>query len=109
MCRFASLAEYYKAFVRNGALVAPDQKTLLSEINQKLSKLSTSFRHNILSDESDVYTVLAYASQYCDIVACLTVSASDLDGLSPEFKEGAKASAAELKLPEDTYAILNTR
>jgi peptidyl-dipeptidase Dcp len=85
---------FYKKFVSSGAQVSKEEKPQLSEINQKLCALYTQFRHNILSDESSIYTVLTGA---------------DLDGLSEDIIEGAKASAIELKLAEGSYAILNTR
>jgi len=85
---------YYKKFVSSGAKALKEQKPLISEINQKLCSLYTQFRHNVLSDESNIYTVL---------------TADDLEGLSEDIINGAKASATLLKLPEGSYAILNTR
>ena len=65
-----------KGFVRSGALLSEDQKERISEINAKISGLSTSFGQNLLAETNGFELIL---------------EASDLDGLS----DGVKAAAAD--------------
>ena len=65
-----------KGFVRSGALLSEDQKERISEINSKISGLSTSFGQNLLAETNGFELIL---------------EASDLDGLS----DGVKAAAAD--------------
>jgi len=68
-----------KGFVRSGALLSEDQKGRISEINSKISGLSTSFGQNLLAETNGFELIL---------------EASDLDGLS----DGVKAAAADAAL-----------
>ena len=65
-----------KGFVRSGALLSEDQKERISEINSKISGLSTLFGQNLLAETNGFELIL---------------EASDLDGLS----EGVIAAAAD--------------
>ena len=65
-----------KGFVRSGALLSEDQKERISEINAKISGLSTSFGQNLLAETNGFELIL---------------EASDLEGLS----DGVKAAAAD--------------
>jgi len=65
-----------KGFVRSGALLSEDQKERISEINSKISGLTTSFGQNLLAETNGFELIL---------------EASDLEGLS----EGVIAAAAD--------------
>ena len=65
-----------KGFVRSGALLSKDQKDRISEINSKISGLSTSFGQNLLAETNGFELIL---------------EDSDLDGLS----DGVIAAAAD--------------
>jgi peptidyl-dipeptidase Dcp len=65
-----------KGFVRSGALLSEDQKERISEINSKISGLSTSFGQNLLAETNGFELIL---------------EVSDLEGLS----EGVIAAAAD--------------
>jgi peptidyl-dipeptidase Dcp len=81
-------------FVRAGARLDAKSKARMSEINQRLAQLYTTFGQNVLADETDLY---------------LTIDkAEDLAGLPESVKEGAEASAAEKKLA-GKWVITNTR
>ena len=65
-----------KGFVRSGALLSEDQKERISEINSKISGLSTSFGQNLLAETNGFELILG---------------SSDLEGLS----DGVIAAAAD--------------
>ena len=65
-----------KGFVRSGALLSEDQKERISEINSKISGLSTSFGQNLLAETNGFELIL---------------EVSDLEGLS----DGIIAAAAD--------------
>ena len=65
-----------KGFVRSGALLSEDQKERISEINSKISGLSTSFGQNLLAETNGFELILEL---------------SDLEGLS----DGVIAAAAD--------------
>ena len=65
-----------KGFVRSGALLSEDQKERISEINSKISGLSTSFGQNLLAETNGFELIL---------------EESDLEGLS----DGVIAAAAD--------------
>ena len=65
-----------KGFVRSGALLSENQKERISEINSKISGLSTSFGQNLLAETNGFELIL---------------EASDLEGLS----DGVIAAAAD--------------
>src|SRR5262249_19492248 len=75
------IERYHLRFVRNGALLTPEQKERMAMISERLASLHTLFGQNVLHDERDWQLVL---------------DETDLDGL-PEFARAAAAqSAAEL-------------
>jgi peptidyl-dipeptidase Dcp len=85
---------YYTNFVRAGARLSESEKARLSEINQRLAALFTSFNQNVLADETDQYLVLE--------------SETDLVGLPGSVRDAASAEA-ELKGLADRWVITNTR
>ena len=84
----------YTNFVRGGAKLDPTAKKRLSEINQRLATLYTSFSQNVLSDETTYVLVLD--------------KESDLAGL-PESVRASASAAAESRGHKGKWAILNTR
>ena len=84
----------YTTFVRAGAKLDAPSKKRLSEINQRLASLYTSFSQNVLADEEG-YVL------YLDKEA-------DLAGLPDSFRAGA-AAAAESKGKKGSWAVTNTR
>ena len=83
-----------KGFVRSGALLSENQKERISEINSKISGLSTSFGQNLLAETNGFELIL---------------EASDLEGLSDGVIAAAadaasqKMDAAELDEEKDKY------
>src|SRR5687768_2650934 len=69
----------YTNFVRAGAKLDPAAKKRVSEINQRLAALYTSFTQNVLSDETTYVTFLE--------------SEKDLAGLPESVRAGAAAAA----------------
>jgi peptidyl-dipeptidase Dcp len=84
----------YTKFVRAGARLNTEQKARLSEINQRLATLFTTFNQNLLRDENDLYVVLK--------------NETDLAGMSQAYKDAARA-AAESKGVKDAWIVANTR
>ena len=70
------LEDTRKQFVRSGALMSEEQKKQITEINSKISGLSTSFGQNLLAETNGFELIL---------------NLSDLDGLS----EGVIAAASD--------------
>ena len=85
---------YYTTFARTGAKLDPAGKKRLSEINQRLATLYTSFAQNVLADETDYVLFLE--------------SERDLAGL-PDSVRSAAAAAAESRGKKGQWAVLNTR
>lgn len=85
---------YYTNFVRSGAKLAPEQKTRLAEINQKLAGLFTKFSQNLLGDEGELFVEIK--------------SESDLAGLPQSLRDSA-AQAGKNKGKEGSWLIRNTR
>jgi peptidyl-dipeptidase Dcp len=83
----------YKGFVRSGARLDAASKARLSEINQRLAALYTTFTQNVLADE-DKYV--------------LYLQEGDLEGLGESLRASAAAAASERGRAGE-YAILNTR
>ena len=84
----------YTTLVRAGAKLDPPSKKRLSEINQRLATLYTSFSQNVLADEEGYV-------RYLD-------KESDLAGLPDSIRAGA-AAAAETRGKKGQWAITNTR
>ncbi|HSS28091.1 MAG TPA: M3 family metallopeptidase, partial [Usitatibacter sp.] len=82
----------YQEFARSGARLDPESKKKLSEINQQLASLYTSFNQNVLADEE----------------TAILLGSADLAGLPASFVDAA-AQAAEERGEKGRYAILNTR
>ncbi len=79
------LTLYYKDFIREGALLSPQQKERLREINKNLSLLSHQFGSNLLAETNDSYKLVID-------------SAADLSGLPENLIEAAAEKATELGL-----------
>ena len=82
----------YQEFSRSGARLDAPSKKRLSEINQQLAALYTSFNQNVLADEE----------------TAIVLGAAELAGLPDSFIEAA-AQAADERGDKGRYAILNTR
>ena len=85
---------YYTNAVRAGAKLDAPAKARLSQINQRLAALFTSFNQNVLADETDQILVLE--------------SEADLAGL-PQGLRDAAAAAATAKGQPGKWVITNTR
>ncbi len=85
---------YYTNFVRAGARLGEGDKARLSEINQQLARLFTSFNQNVLADENEMHLVLR--------------DEADLAGLPESVRDGAAAAATARDI-RDAYVITNTR
>ncbi len=85
---------YYTTFARTGAKLDPFGKKRLSEVNQRLAALYTTFAQNVLADETDHVLFLD--------------GENDLAGL-PDSLRSAAAAAAEERGKKGRWAILNTR
>jgi peptidyl-dipeptidase Dcp len=85
---------YHTNFVRAGAKLAPAAKKRLSELNQRLASLYTTFEQNLLADEEGHALILE--------------NAADLNGLPDSVRAGA-AAAAEARGQKGKWAITNTR
>jgi len=85
---------YYTTFARTGARLDPAGKKRLSEINQRLATLYTTFAQNVLADETDYVLFLE--------------GERDLAGL-PDSLRSAAAAAAESRGRRGQWAVLNTR
>jgi peptidyl-dipeptidase Dcp len=85
---------YYTNFVRAGAKLGAAEKTRLSEINQKLAGLYTSFSQNLLADETDLFLVIK--------------DEKDLAGLPQSLRDAAANNAAAKNL-KGSWVIANTR
>ena len=85
---------YYTNFVRAGARLGVNDKSRLSQINQKLAELYTRFSQNVLAEEDGQFIVLK--------------SEADLAGL-PQSVRDAAAAAATTKKQTGAWVIMNTR
>ena len=74
------LEDTHKQFVRSGALLNDDEKLKISEINSKISELTTTFGQNLLSETNDFELIL---------------NKGDLDGLSEDVILAAFESAKQ--------------
>jgi peptidyl-dipeptidase Dcp len=85
---------YYTNFVRAGARLGANDKSRLSEINQKLAGLYTRFSQNVLAEEDGQFITLK--------------SDAELAGL-PQSVRDAAAAAAAAKKQVGAWVIMNTR
>ena len=88
------ITRLYDQFVRGGANLDAPGKIQLSQYNQQLATLFTEFSEKVLADETTYITV---------------ASENELAGVPQSVKDGARAAAAERKLPAGQWAIVNTR
>jgi peptidyl-dipeptidase Dcp len=84
----------YTTFVRAGAKLDAPSKKRLSEINQRLATIYTTFSQNVLADEENNGLLLD--------------KETDLAGL-PDSVRSSAAAAAEVKGAKGKWAINNTR
>jgi peptidyl-dipeptidase Dcp len=85
---------YYTNFVRAGTKLDAKQKERLSQINQQLAGLFTTFNQNLLKDENDQFITID--------------SESDLAGMSQAYKDPAALDAAAKGL-KGKWIVRNTR
>jgi peptidyl-dipeptidase Dcp len=85
---------YHTNFTRAGARLTAAEKRRLSEINQRLAALFTSFNQNVLGDETEHYLVLK--------------TEEELAGLPGSVRDAAAAAAESHGLPGQ-WVITNTR
>jgi peptidyl-dipeptidase Dcp len=85
---------YYTNFVRAGARLDATAKGRLSQINQRLAGLYTSFSQNVLKDETDQFIVLR--------------DTAELAGLPRSLRDAA-AAAASARSMQGAWLIDNTR
>lgn len=85
---------YYTNFVRSGAKLDNKQKRRLSDINQKLAGLFTSFSQNVLADENEQMLVLEHEN--------------DLAGLPLSVKNAVTETANEKNI-KGKWVVANTR
>ena len=84
------LERIHTDFVRAGAKLQGEQRQRFAELQTQLAELQTSFRQNLLADEAE------YA---------LSVGDDQLDGLPGFALDGARAAAAERKLPGHVFTL----
>ncbi len=85
---------YFTSFVRSGAKLDAKAKARMSEINQELASLYTSFSQNVLADEQGRFLTLEREG--------------DLAGLPQPLRDAASAAAERKQLP-GKWVITNTR
>jgi peptidyl-dipeptidase Dcp len=85
---------YYTNFVRAGAQLDAPAKARLSQINQRLAALFTSFNQNVLADEANYILVLE--------------NEAELAGLTQSLRDAA-AAEAESRDMAGRWVITNTR
>jgi peptidyl-dipeptidase Dcp len=85
---------YYTNFVRAGARLDAARKARLSEINQRLAGLYTSFSQNVLTDENNQTVVIE--------------NEAELAGLPQQLRDAAAAAATARNMP-GKWVITNTR
>jgi peptidyl-dipeptidase Dcp len=83
----------YDQFVRSGANLNPQQKQQLSQYNQQLASLFSTFNERVLADESTY----------------IQASEAEMKGVPADVKAAAAAAAKERGMPAGAYAIKNTR
>jgi len=86
------LERLYTRMHRAGAGLDEAAKARMSEINERLAALSTTFSHHLLADEQD-WT--------------LELGPDDLGGLSPAFVAAARAAAVERGLDDKAVVTLS--
>ena len=74
------LEDTRKQFVRSGALLSATEKTKITEINSKISELTTTFGQNLLSETNGFELIL---------------NKSDLEGLSEDVIAAAEEAASQ--------------
>ncbi len=79
------LENTYREFVRGGALLNPEQKARLRELNQQLAMLSLKFGDNLLAETNDFKLVIE--------------NREDLAGLPPSVAAMAEETGRQLKMP----------
>lgn len=83
------LEKTYDDFVRSGALLDPEQKSRLKQVNEELSAAQVQFGKNLLA-ENNAFT--------------LELKAGQLEGLPTGIRDAAREKAVEMGLP-DKYVI----
>jgi len=71
------LDKYYKAFVRNGAALSEDKKTLLRQINKNLSAAELTFGQNVLDETNAYQKVVDNVSELAGLPSSVLQAASE--------------------------------
>ncbi len=87
------LDETYKAFVRSGALLSPENQIRLRELNQEISELQVTFGQNLLAENN------GYRLSITDD--------KRLSGLSPAQKEAGAKAAKDAKTEGRVFTLHN--
>lgn len=98
------LEKYYKAFVRNGALLSPEKKEQLKSINEQLSTLCLKFGNNIVNDTNEWRLVVDNENDLSGLPASsIAVAAEEAAALGMKGKWVFTLQAPS-RLPLLTYA-----
>ena len=96
--------KYYKRFVRNGALLTPEQKDSLKEINRKLGEFNLKFGNNIQHDLSDCIFFVDNKEELAGLSQDIIDNAAKLAADKGKKGQWAFNAIAATRLPVLTYA-----
>ena len=96
--------KYYKRFVRNGALLTPEQKDSLKEINRKLGEFNLKFGNNIQHDLSECVFYVDNEEQLKGLPQDIIDNAAKLAAEKGKKGQWAFNAIAATRLPVLTYA-----
>ena len=96
--------KYYKRFVRNGALLTPEQKDSLKEINRKLGEFNLKFGNNIQHDLSECVFFVDNKEELSGLSQDIIDNAAKLAAEKGKKGQWAFNAIAATRLPVLTYA-----
>ncbi len=96
--------KYYKRFVRNGALLTPEQKDSLKEINRKLGEFNLKFGNNIQHDLSECIFYVENKDELAGLPETIIENAAKLAADKGKKGQWAFNAIAATRLPVLTYA-----
>ena len=96
--------KYYKRFVRNGALLTPEQKDSLKEINRKLGEFNLKFGNNIQHDLSECVFFVDNEKELAGLPQTIIDNAAKLAADKGKKGQWAFNAIAATRLPVLTYA-----
>ena len=96
--------KYYKRFVRNGALLTPEQKDSLKEINRKLGEFNLKFGNNIQHDLSECIFYVDNKEELSGLSQDIIDNAAKLAADKGKKGQWAFNAIAATRLPVLTYA-----